>query len=161
MTQDEVSLGDIVDGAGRPERIELDALFLANSAEVQQGLGYIMGAGWTRTWPQPPRGGFPFQKAVTFVAMMRIPWGETNREHRFAVSLRDEDHHDLLPEQLTGQFTAGRRADLTAGMSQLVTLGASVNVTFQAAGIYHLVFEVDGEELKRIAFEILAARPQG
>ncbi len=33
--------------------VEVDALFLANGAEVQGGLAYVLGGGWTRCWPPP------------------------------------------------------------------------------------------------------------
>ncbi len=140
------------------EPVSIDALILANAAEVKEGLAYVLGGGWTRCWPTSAQG-YPFNRATVAIIMIRIPWTETNREHTFSLAFRNADEEDLMKGQLTGAFTAGREPDHHPGMSQVITIAVGANVPLPTDGIYHVVVEVNGVEAKRIQFEALERAP--
>jgi len=133
--------------------VGVDALFLSNSAEVQNGMAYVLGGGWTRCWPAAG-GTYPYERVLPIAVFFRVPWGETNIEHRFRVLIQDDDNNDLAPPA-EGVFNAGRQPDLTAGMSQLVVLSVGARVTIPKRGIYHVIVEVNEAEKKRIQFEAI------
>lgn len=144
-------------GVSMPRRgIEIDAMFLANSLEVQHGLAYVLAGGWTRCWS--PTGKLPFERTIPVMLMLRVPWDETNREHDFKLRIFDGEDANLL-DPVEGRFKIGRQADLHVGMSQVQVVGMAFNVRFEAEGIYHIAVEVDGDELKRIDFEVFERRP--
>ncbi len=136
--------------------IRLDALFLANSAEAQSGLLYVLGGAWSRCWP-PPGQQYPYERNLTVAAVIRVPWTETNIQHWFRIAVLDDDGHEL--GTMEGDFTTGRAVDVTVGASQVVALAAQVTVTLYGPGIYHVVADLDDMEAHRIEFEALAARP--
>ena len=139
--------------------VAIDALFLANSAEVREGLTFILGGGWTRCWP--PDGKIPHQRPLIVVVMFRIPWEETNIEHAMRVQVLDGDGVNILGDEggASGVFKQGRQADLHDGMSQILQAAFTLPVTLERAGIYHVVVEVDEIELKRIDFEFFETKP--
>lgn len=137
--------------------MEIDALFLSNSVEVQKGLLYALGGGWTRTWPTPGTG-YPVEKPLPVTTMIRVGWNDTNEEHSFEISCRDVDENSVATP-VKGAFNVGKPPDLTRGVSQLVVLSGTQMVTLPAPGVYHLVLSLDGTEMKRIEFEALPERP--
>ncbi len=133
--------------------LDVDALFVANSAEVQNGLIYALGAAWTRCWPTQGAD-YPYERRIPTVVVFRIPWVETNVEHNFQVAYRDEDGNDLIPP-VQGAFKAGRQPDLTDGASQVVVVSLTPPVRLPSTGLYYAIVEIDGVERKRIQFEAI------
>ncbi len=92
-------------------------LLLAHSAEVQQGLLYALGVGWTQFGPGPA----PFAVA----ALVEVTWEETNRPYRFEIVFEDADGLPLLVPTPAGDqqirigadFVAGRPPDGAPGTS--------------------------------------------
>ena len=139
------------------EQIEVDALFLANSAEVREGFLYALGGGWIRCWPHEGTS-FPFDRPVTFVMLVRVPYHDANIDHRFSLFVLDEDRKELAKAE--GTFKVGRDLNLTPGMSQLVPFAGTIAVKLPRTGIYQVVIEIGGVEKKRIAFEVLEKNPK-
>ncbi len=139
--------------------MEIDAIFLANSTEVQRGLLYVLGGGWTRTWALPGVE-YPFEKSLSTSVLIRVGWNETNQDHTFELSTRDDDEQPIA-ELVKGGFKVGKPVDLTQGASQLVALSGEQTVKLPKPGIYHVVISIDGTEMKRIDFEALEKRPTG
>jgi len=136
-----------------PQGVEVDALFLANSAEIPpNGLVYVLGGAWSRCWP-PSDGDYPYQRPITVVAIFRVPWHETNTQHSFKISLEDDDNRSLSSGE--GSFKAGRQPDLTDGASQVVVVALPFVATLERPGIHSVAVEIDGFERKRIQFEAL------
>ena len=133
--------------------VDVDALLVANSVEVQNGLAYAMGAAWSRCWP-PPGQSYPYVRPLPLVIVLRVPWGDTNVQHSFRVSFRDADGKDLLPPA-EGSFKAGRQPDLTDGASQVVVLSLTPPLTFPQPGLYYVSVEVNDVEKKRIQLEAI------
>ena len=145
----------ILDGVG------VDALFLANAADVPpNGLVYVHGGGWSRCWP-PPNIEYPYERIIPIVAIFRVPWTETNVEHPFKIAIEDADSRVLA--SATGAFKAGRQPDLTDGASQVVVISLPSSVKLDRRGIYSVSAEIGGVEKKRIQFEAIddPARPHG
>jgi hypothetical protein len=133
--------------------VDVDALFLANNAEVPpNGLLYVLGAAWTRCWPLGDHD-YPYERPIVVVAIFRVPWNETNVQHAFKVAVQDDDNKTLAAAE--GMFTAGRQPDLTDGASQVVAASLPLAVKFERFGLHSVVAEIDGVERKRIQFEAL------
>ena len=56
-------------------------LLLAHHAEVQAGMVYLLGAGWTEIGPDP--------SAFAIAGLVEIPWEETNRQHELDITIVD------------------------------------------------------------------------
>ncbi len=139
----------------QPSTVDVDALFLSNSAEVLNGMAYVLGGGWTRCWPRAADAQtYPYERVLPITVFFRVPWGDTNTEHRFRVRIQDEDNSNLTAP-VEGMFNAGRQAGLTLGMSQVVALSVRSRVTIPGPGIYHVVVDVNDSERKRIQFEAI------
>lgn len=138
--------------------IEVDALFIANGAEVKDGLIYVLGGGWTRCWPLSGQS-YPYDRAVALNAIVRVPWSETNTEHSFALRVRTGEGTVVSP-LVEGAFSMGRPADIHQGMSQVVPLAVTLPVKLEGPGIYHAELLIDGEVKKVIEFEALDRPPQ-
>ncbi|MEX0784576.1 MAG: hypothetical protein WD557_18225 [Dehalococcoidia bacterium] len=136
-----------------PSTVEVDALFLSNSAEVQNGLAYILGAGWTRCWPAGNQD-YPVERPLAITMMFRVPWNETNVEHTFRVSIKDDDGREVVPP-VTGAFKAGRPPDLTDGASQLVVVNFGAKAKIERPGLYHIAVEVNDVVRRTIQFEAI------
>jgi hypothetical protein len=134
-------------------RIDVDAVLLANSAEVRDGLAYVLGGAWSRCWP-PDGKEYPYERVIPTIVVLRVPWGETNIQHSFRMAFRDADNNDLAPPA-EGGFKAGRQPDLLDGASQVVVIALSPPVSIPQVGLYYVVVEVDEVEKKRIQFEAI------
>ena len=83
-------------------------LLLATSAEVREGMLYLLGGGWTEIGPQPQ----PF--AIS--GMIEVAWEETNRRRRLEITIENEDGQPLSvptpggeqPFRIETQFDVGR-----------------------------------------------------
>jgi len=126
---------------------------LANGAEVREGLGYVLGGGWTRCWPNSDQQ-YPLHRPISFFVSIRVDYGETNQEHRFHLSVVDSDEQPLQ-DALDGGFTVGRDATLTPGMSQVVQVAGTIGVTLPSPGIYFLALHLNGAQAHRVGFEAL------
>ena len=136
-----------------PDPVQVDALFLANTAEVPpNGLLYVLGGAWSRCWPMGEHD-YPYERPIVVVAIFRVPWNETNVQHSFKIAVQDDDNASLSSAE--GMFAAGRQPDLTDGASQVVAASLSLPTKLQKPGLYSVVVELDGAERKRIQFEAL------
>lgn len=137
-----------------PPGVEVDALFLANGAEVPpNGLVYVTGGGWSRCWPNAEPG-YPYERMIPVVAIFRVPWTETNQQHAFRIVVQDADNRTLASGG--GAFNAGRQPDLTDGASQVVVVALAIPARLDKPGLYSVVAELDEFEKKRIQFEAIA-----
>jgi hypothetical protein len=82
-------------------------------------------------------------------ASLHIPWHAYQEDHRFVVTLRDEDRREL-PLRIEGAFRVGPDIFLRHGDSSVMNIGGNVTkVIFQRPGHYHLALEVNDDELAR------------
>jgi len=152
--------------------VQIDA-FLADSVVTAEGKLFVQGAGWDNI--NAP--GFPYAHDRVGIGMViRVPYTETNREHRFGISLEDEDGGKLpvadappgvdSPDgkirQIEGVFNVGRPPTLVAGDDQLIPMALNFNgLPFERPGRYTFVVEIDGTEAKRLPFRVQAVQPFG
>jgi hypothetical protein len=137
----------------RAVRVDVDALFLANAAESQSGLLYVLGGAWTRCWP-PEGQTYPYDRPIPIVVVVRIPWADTNVQHTFRVEVFDDDRQSVIGPA-KGEFRVGRPPDLTDGASQVLAITITPTVKLSRPGLYHISVSVDDVELKAIEFEAI------
>jgi uncharacterized protein DUF6941 len=132
-------------------------LLLADSAEVREGLLFLLGAGWTDVGPGPQ----PFAIA----GIIEVDWGETNASHPIEFALEDEDGNPLLiptpagdvPLRIGTTFEVGRPAG-TRGGSFNVPLALPLSpVPWMPGRRYVLKVTIDGVEVDRLRFSVRAA----
>jgi hypothetical protein len=129
-------------------KVIVSALLLANHAEVVNGLLYVSGGGWTdHHRPVLPNGEFPASH-IGIVAIVTIPWNETNHAHRLVIRLAGVDGKELV--RVEANFNVGRPPTVPPGSSQPMPLAFPLDVKFAQAGEYQLVAEID---------EVSAAEP--
>ena len=138
--------------------MEVDALLLADAAEVINGKLYLMGGGWTNCTP-PSETDYPYDRLTASAVTIRIGYQETNEEHKFVLEFRDADEQPL-GARIDGGFTVGRGTDLVPGMSQVVQFAGAVPVHLPAPGTYALVLMLNGREERRVQFQAMPKPPQ-
>jgi hypothetical protein len=135
-------------------RPRIDAFFAADRAESLNGKLYVMGGGFD--WLAVPE--FPAANVVFwFAAILRVPWGDTNR--RLAISGRayTEDREDLN-WRLDGQIEAGRPAGRRGG-DMILPVSGPVGVSLREAGRVIVTLSFAGDE-KSFSIDVRRAQPQ-
>lgn len=120
----------------------------------------VMGGGWDRIFmPQLPG---PLPIPISVVVSILVPWNLTNRRFRFSLDLTDEDNTQipLTPDQdvFSLEFETGRPPGLKPGRPQRTILAVTLNpgLPFESEGVYSFHANIDGQELKRASFELVA-----
>jgi hypothetical protein len=130
-------------------------IFLADSAEVREGLLFLLGCGWTEVGPQPQ----PFAIA----GLLEIDWEETNLRHSIDITFEDEDGGPLnvatpAGEQalrVTASFEVGRPPGSVRGSSINMPIALPVLPVPWAPGRRYVVkISIDGSETDRLAFKV-------
>ena len=128
------------------ERVEIDALMLADWAETINGKLYVQGGGWDRWLLAPNR---PVEFAIA--ASILTPWNLANQEREFSIAIENEDGAAVAP-LLTGSFAVGRPSNARPGQLFRSPLTARVAMPKVAAGAYRVVMNVTGATPKSAAF---------
>ncbi len=137
---------------------------LADSAQVQSGKLYMLGAGWNITGPQATPG--------ALAGVVHVEWGETNRDHSLAFNLVREDGQPFMVPTPTGpqpvrvqmQFQVGRPAGIPQGSELNVPFAFNIApLPYEPGRRYEWRPSLDGEDLadNRLAFTIRHALPPG
>jgi hypothetical protein len=129
---------------GFAEKAQFELLCLANHVEAINGLLYMIGGGWTdhHRPPLQPNG----QTTISHVGialMVRVPWNETNRPHRFQVEIQDLDGGSFL--KVEGDLNVGRPAQIAPGSVQHACLAINGELMFPRAGGYVLRGILNGD----------------
>lgn len=134
--------------------------FLADSAEVREGLLFILGAGWNEVGPQPQ----PFAIA----GLLEVDWEETNSHHSIDIVFEDEDGVPLnvstptgdQPLRLTTGFEVGRPPGSARGSSFNMPLALPILPIPWAPGRRYVVkVSIDGSEKDRLTFRVRSTPP--
>jgi hypothetical protein len=136
--------------------MQVDYIILADAAAAVEGKHYIHGAGWGAIGSVS----FPLTQPQIAVALrLRIPWHETNQQHRIEVDVVDADERSILPVPpgpLQGTIAAGRPVNLHDGMDQTVPLVINLQgITFRAPGTYAVKLGIDGMDTARSSFQVV------
>jgi hypothetical protein len=133
------------------ERLQIDFVILADSAQVIGNKLYMLGGGWNLYRAQSYPVNAPFAVAIGVL----VPWSETNRRHRFEFVIKASEGMEL--GKGAGEFEVGREVGIRAGMKQRFTLAVNGQMRLEAPGTYEITVTIPGEE-RCITFEALLIR---
>jgi len=129
-------------------------MMLANHVEVQNGLFYIHGGGWSVTGPGPVNFGLG--------VLVEVPWDKTNLEHGWRLTLVDSDGQPVMVEgeegeqplvEIANKFEVGRPPGVKAGTPLPVSLAFDFHgLPLPAGDRYRFELWVDGEVAGDVAF---------
>ena len=131
---------------------------LADSAEVREGLLFLLGGGWNQIGPLPT----PFAIA----GVLEVDWDETNSRHRIEFIIQDEDGVPFLvptptgdqPFRLGSEFDVGRPPGSTRGETFTMPIAVPiVPLPFAPGHRYVVLTLINGEERDRLAFKVRPA----
>jgi len=136
-------------------------ILLADSAEVREGLLFLLGGGWTQVGPALQ----PFAIAGT----IEVEWEETNTRHRLAFTIEDGDGAPLMvpgpdgerPVRIESTFDVGRPPGAARGQSFIVPIAVTLNALPWQAGRRYVVKAIldDQEEVDRLTFSVRPTLP--
>jgi uncharacterized protein DUF6941 len=135
-------------------------IVLADSAEVRDGLLFLLGGGWTEVGPQ--------QQPFALAGIIEVDWGETNARHVLDVSFEDEDGASLMfstptgsqPLRITTHFEVGRPPGSAHGTSFNVPVAIPMlPVPWLPGRSYVVQLAIDGREVDRLRFRVRADAP--
>ncbi|MBI2159994.1 MAG: hypothetical protein HYU25_06420 [Candidatus Rokubacteria bacterium] len=130
-------------------------LMLAHAAEVQAGMLYMLGTGWTEIGPAPS----PFAIA----GIIEVPWDETNWRRKLEIPIEDEDGQPLVVATPAGDQLVKFQADFDVGRPPGVAPGRSFNLPIainivplplQAGRHYVVKAFIDGELADEVGFSV-------
>ncbi len=84
-----------------------------------------------------------------------MPWAETNQRKIFVAEMVDEDGKVLVRNEVP--FEVGRPAGVVAGRDQRMHIILDWMFPIEKAGAYVVTITVDGVEIARSVFDVLAA----
>jgi hypothetical protein len=131
---------------------------LADSAEVREGLLFLLGGGWNQVGPAPQ----PFALA----GLLEVEWEETNARHRLDIVFEDEDGAPLSvptpagdqPLRIVTEFEVGRPPGVARGTSFNVPIALPLlPIPWTQGRRYVVKVNVDGQELDRLKFSVRPA----
>ena len=135
-------------------------IFLADSAEVREGLLFLLGSGWSEVGPQPQ----PFAIA----GLLEVDWEETNSHHAVDIAVEDEDGAPLnvqtpsgeQPLRVTANFEVGRPPGSARGSSFNLPLAIPIlPVPWTPGRRYVVKISLDGTEVDRLRFRVRPNQP--
>lgn len=135
-------------------------ILLADSAEVREGLLFLLGGGWNEVGPAPQ----PFALA----GLIEIEWDETNARHSLELTVENEDGAPLIvptpagdqPVRVTSEFEVGRPAGSTPGSSFNMPLAVPIVPLPWTPGRRYVVrLRIDGADVDRVKFSVRQGPP--
>lgn len=148
-------------------------IMLCDFAQVHQGKLFVSGAGINLLGTPSPAPPHPINVCVA--GLISVPWTQTNQMHHLVVAVDDADNNRVqlatpapgavVAEGEEGAFTAdfnvGRAPIMLAGEETLLPFVFPIAGEFPNLGSHVVIVSVDGTELARASFRILAAQPGG
>lgn len=131
---------------------ELDFLILANHVEVQNGLLYMNGGGWSDHHRGVLAGSPPPVSTFGIAVGVLVPWSETNVPHQLSVGIEDEDGASVA--QLGASLTTGRPPELPPGADQRAVMAMMFNLQFQRPGEYRIVARLGDQSPRMTTFRV-------
>ena len=132
-------------------------ILLADSAEVREGLLFLLGGTWAQVGPG--------SQSFAIAGVIEIEWEEANELHTIEFALDDEDGNPLMVPSATGAqpfrisrtFETGRPAGAPRGTTFNVPVAVPVPPIPWAPGRrYVLIVRINGNEHDRVRFSVRA-----
>ena len=133
--------------------MDVEWLILADSAQVVGNKLFLMGGGWDRLVLNK----IPSQHPLSIALAINVPWNETNEKHAFEIEFVSEDGDTI--QKLDGMFEAGRPPGVPAGQDQRVQMAVNAIMNFGKTGTIAVVARIDGQERRRVAFNVVPGTP--
>ena len=139
--------------------MKLDWMMLANYAEVNNGLLYIAGGSWDTTTikgplpPEAPEGAVAMLQGFLVVRTL-FHATETNKPHKFTITLMDEDGGEVA--NIGGEVQVGRSPGHPPGWDHGVNLAIPLTgMLLPRFGLYNFSFLIDDQHLGDRPFRVL------
>lgn len=132
------------------ERVSVEWLILADSAQVIGNKLYLLGGGWDVL---TVNSGFPVAQLCAVAISFWVPWSYTNQRHSMEIDIETDDGQGLA--NVAGQFEVGRATGMQRGQAQRSQLAVSMSITLPQAGTYVVIARVNGEEERRVPFTVV------
>lgn len=135
-------------------------ILLADSAEVREGLLFLLGGGWSVVGPQP--------QAFAIAGLIEVAWDETNEKHPLAFTIEDEDGTPLLvptpqgdqPIRVESALDVGRPPGAPRGTSFNVPLALPLPpIPWKPGRRYVVRMTIDDAEMDRLTFSVRPTPP--
>jgi hypothetical protein len=138
--------------------MRVENLLLADAAQESGGKLSMLGAGWSAIYAPGPAP--VVHRHLALAGTISIEWNEANEEIPFEIVLENEDGVAVLPEPVSGTVIAGRPPFAPKGQPFTLPLVVPFDdLRFEHFGIYCFRFLSNGEEKKRVSFQV-AQLPQ-
>lgn len=130
----------------------VETLLMANHAEAQNGLLYVMGGGWTDLHrpPRNPEDPPPVSHIGIGVTIL-VAWTETNRRYPLLLKIESEDGRELF--KVEGEMESGRPPGSPEGQDLRSALAVNGEVAFPHPGGYRVVAQV-GDDVRTVSFRV-------
>ena len=135
-------------------------IFLADSAEIREGLLFLLAGGWTDVGPSPQ----PFAIA----GLVEVEWDETNARHSLELTIENEDGAPLVvptptgdqPVRVASEFEVGRPAGSARGSSFNMALAVPIIPLPWTPGRRYVVrLRIDGADVDQVRFAVRQSPP--
>ncbi|HEV2107947.1 MAG TPA: hypothetical protein VGR16_06770 [Thermomicrobiales bacterium] len=131
--------------------MEIDWLILADSAEVVNNKLYLLGGGWDSITVKRP---FPVVHPCAVATAFSVPWNETNQPRNVEIEIMTEDGESRA--KIAAKVEAGRPTGLSQGQAQRIQFAVRINLKLHGPGGHVIIARVEGEERRRVPFNIVA-----
>lgn len=133
---------------------DLKYAILADHVRIENGLGFIIGAGiqWA-VHPDVPAG-----QNVGLMLSVAYTRAECDRPHSIEVLFQDEDGEKLL--EATATSTPTWDSNLPAGWSKTIPFGLNLGIPLPRHGLYSFEILIDDRSVDSMPFRVIAELPQ-
>lgn len=144
------------------------SVILCDFAQVWQGKLFISGGGVNLLGapPEPPH-----QVSIYAAVLVSVPWNAHNQLHKLTITLLGQDEevvplaNVITPPQanpadagrIVAQFNAGRAPHMSSGDESILPVATQIAASLPRLDTYHVVAAIDGTELARANFRVMAA----
>lgn len=136
-------------------------ILLADSAEVREGLLFLLGGGWTQAGPAP--------QMFALAGIIEAGWAEANTRHSAEFTIVEEDGPPLMipmptgdpqPFKIVTQFEVGRPPGSPPGTSFNLPIAIPVlPIPWMTGRRYTVILRIDDNEEDRLTFSVPPAAP--
>lgn len=130
----------------------IELLTIANHAEVQNGLLYMMGAEWDTVTRRYAQGESPQPQHLAVALTAVVPWTEANDKHRVEIWIEDEDGNQLIAAGF--DLEVGRPPGRAHGSDTRAPFTLTANVPFPKEGGYRVQATV-AESRRTYSFRVV------